>query len=99
LADLTYENFEWSIEKARRNLREHGVSFHEATTVFNDLFFVVFRSDKHSVDENRYVIIGTSESGRLLAVAFTERKQIRIISARKLTREERRSYENQKQEF
>ena len=97
--DFIYEDFEWSIEKARHNLREHGVSFHEAATVFEDPLFVIYRSDEHSVDEDRYVIIGTSEDGRLLAVAFIERKRIRIISARKLTRKERRSYENQTQEF
>ena len=79
-----------SAEKARVNLREHEISFPEATTVFDDPFFLVYRSEEHSAEENRYVIIGVSERERLLAVAFTERKRIRIISAQADAKREKR---------
>jgi len=59
------------------------VSFEEAATVFDDLFFFAYKDLKHSIDEDCYVIIGISERNRLLTVAFTERKRTRIISARK----------------
>ncbi|MGZ8846637.1 MAG: BrnT family toxin [Pyrinomonadaceae bacterium] len=87
--------FIWDTQKAKSNIRKHGVSFEEAITVFNDPLFVIFRSHKHSLDENRYVIIGMSDQDRLLAVSFTEANEIRIISARELTTRERRNYEKQ----
>ena len=59
------------------------MSFEEAATVFDDLFFFAYKDLKHSIDEDCYVIIGISERNRLLTVAFTERKRTRIISARK----------------
>lgn len=95
MTDVFYGRFEWNAQKADRNLREHDVSFQEAATVFDDPFFSVYRSDEHSIDEDRYVIIGTSDHDRLLAVAFAQRKGPRIISARKLTPRERRNYESQ----
>lgn len=61
MTDVIYGRFEWNAQKADRNLHEHDVSFKEATTVFDDLFFSVYRSDEHSIDEDRYVIIGTSD--------------------------------------
>jgi uncharacterized DUF497 family protein len=95
VADVGYDRFEWSAEKASRNSREHLVRFEEAVTVFDDPFFKIYRSEEHSSEEDRYVIIGTSNRSRLLAVAFVERKRIRIISARKLTRRERKNHEEQ----
>ena len=95
MSDFISGKFEWSAAKARRNLEEHGVSFEETTTTFADPLFVIYRSDEHSIDEHRYVIIGTSDQDRLLAVSFIERKRVRLISARKLTRRERRNYESQ----
>ena len=86
--------FEWDHDKAKRNLRKHGVSFAEASTVFGDPLSIVFADPDHSEDEERFLIVGHSYKNRLLIVAFTERgNHIRIISARKLTSKERRDYE------
>jgi uncharacterized protein len=95
VADVVYGGFEWSNEKARRNADEHLIHFEEAITVFDDPFFKIYRSDEHSIGEDRYVIIGSSNQSRLLAVAFVERRRIRIISARKLTGRERKNFEEQ----
>lgn len=86
--------FEWNPNKAALNLEKHGVSFQEAATVFNDPLSVTFPDPDHSVGENRYVIIGISRFGQLLVVAHTDRgEKVRIISARRATRLERRFYE------
>ena len=86
--------FEWNPDKAESNYEKHDVSFEEAATVFNDLLSVTFPDPDHSVDESRYVIIGVSRFGQLLIVSHTDRGEtIRIISARKATRQERRFYE------
>jgi hypothetical protein len=86
--------FEWNPDKAKLNLEKHGVSFQEASTVFNDPLSITFPDPDHSVGENRYVIIGLSRFGQLLVVAHTDRgMRIRLISARKATRQERRFYE------
>jgi uncharacterized protein len=86
--------FEWDAQKADSNRRKHGVSFEEATTVFGDALAVIFDDEAHSTDENREIIIGHSDRSRLLLVSFTERSaKIRIISARKATKTERRDYE------
>jgi len=86
--------FEWDPEKAAGNLAKHGVSFAEAATVFGDPFGRIVDDPRHSADEPRYVLLGYSERQHLLAVMFTERAQaIRLISARKATRRERREYE------
>lgn len=86
--------FEWNPDKAVINLRKHNVSFQEATTVFGDALSVTFPDPEHSIGENRYVIIGMSESGNLLVVSHTDRENCtRIINARSATRQERRFYE------
>ena len=86
--------FEWNPDKAESNYEKHDVSFEEAATVFNDLLSITFPDPDHSVDESRYVIIGVSRFGQLLIVSHTDRGEtIRIISARKATRQERRFYE------
>jgi uncharacterized protein len=88
--------FEWNPEKARSNYEKHNVSFEEAATVFDDLLSVTFPDPDHSIGESRYVIIGLSRFGQLLIVAHTDREEtIRIISARKATRQERRFYEQE----
>jgi uncharacterized protein len=91
---LTAEpGFEWDPSKAARNLQRHRVSFEEAATVFDDLMFITFIDEDHSVDEERYVTIGLSSRGRVLVLAHAERKgQIRIISAREATRKEEQYY-------
>ncbi|NJN22386.1 MAG: BrnT family toxin [Leptolyngbya sp. RL_3_1] len=87
--------YEWDPLKAARNLSKHGVSFDEAKTVFSNPLALIFDDDAHSTSEEpREIIIGHSQQNRLLLVAFTERAaNIRIISARLATRQEREDYE------
>jgi len=86
--------FEWDINKANSNLTKHGVDFEEAATVFRDPIAAIFDDEEHSDYEFRELIIGHSDRNRLLLVYFTERENaIRIISARKATRRERKDYE------
>ncbi len=86
--------FEWNPSKAAENLRKHKISFHEAATVFGDFLSTTGPDPDHSADEHRYITVGFSDRGRLLMVAHVERRErIRIISPRKLTRSERRTYE------
>ena len=88
-------NFEWDEEKARSNWIKHGVSFDEATTVFDDSLARIFDDELHSTDERREIIIGRSISNRLVVVCFTERpnERIRIINARLRTPKEQKTYE------
>ncbi|MFQ5341125.1 MAG: BrnT family toxin [Anaerolineae bacterium] len=87
-------HFEWDINKATANIAKHGVSFEEAATVFRDPLASIFDDEDHSHEELREIIIGHSDGHRLLLVWFTERDDaIRIVSARKATRRERRDYE------
>ena len=87
--------FEWDKQKAETNLTGHGVSFEEASTAFYDHFAQDLSDDEHSThDEERSILIGSSDEGHLLYVAFTVRSdRIRIISARHATRRERLNYE------
>lgn len=87
--------FEWDKGKADSNVRRHGVCFDEASTVFTDPLAVIFDDEEHSRDELREIIIGHSVLERLLLVFFTERGDeiVRIISARKATKRERKDYE------
>jgi len=87
-------NFEWGEEKATANLKKHGIGFDEAATVFGDPFSITMPDPDHSVNEQRYVDIGSSDKGRVLVVAYTQcGSSIRIISCRKATPSERRFYE------
>ncbi len=87
--------FEWNPDKANLNLKKHGVSFIEASTVFNDPLSVTFPDPDHSYGEERYVIIGLSSASRILVVPHTDRvDRVRIISAREANRNERRFYED-----
>jgi uncharacterized DUF497 family protein len=86
--------FEWNPDKAALNFEKHGISFPEAATVFNDPLSVAFPDPDHSIGESRYIIIGVSRFGQLLVVAHTDRgEKVRIISARKAARQEKRFYE------
>ena len=87
--------FEWNGNKAKLNLSKHGVSFDEATTVFDDPLAVIFDDLNHSSRERREIIVGHSITDRLLLVCFSERIEnvIRIFSARPLTKRERNDYE------
>ncbi len=85
---------EWDLLKAETNLKKHQVSFEEASTVFDDPLFITFLDIEHSDDEDRYITLGLSQRGRLLLIAHTDRNNaIRIISARKATKNERQFYE------
>lgn len=86
--------FEWEPEKAARNLRKHKVTFSEAASVFGDSLSITVADPDHSVDEERFITVGLSSRHRWLMVAHTERgDRLRILSARELTRSERRTYE------
>lgn len=86
--------FEWDPEKAAANRTKHGVTFEEGQTVFLNPLAVIFDDEAHSLDEPREIIIGHSARNRLLLVCFTDRGGcIRIFSARRATRKERKSYE------
>lgn len=89
-------NFEWDPSKAAQNRRKHGVSFHEAATVFGDPLAMTYQDPDHSAQEQRFITVGTSSAGRLLIVAHADRgESIRIISARKTTLRERTDYEQE----
>ncbi|HZQ06157.1 MAG TPA: BrnT family toxin [Anaerolineae bacterium] len=87
--------FEWDDVKARLNEARHQVTFQEAESVFQDPYALVSYDLAHSDDEPRRIILGYSKNMRLLYISFTERRQnvIRIISARKATPQERKTYE------
>lgn len=89
-------DFEWDPRKATKNLRKHKVPFTEAATVFSDPLSATVPDPDYSEEEERYIIVGLSNRLRRLIVAFAERDdRIRIISARELTRGERRAYEEE----
>ena len=89
-------DFEWDPRKAEINLRKHGVSFTKAGTVFGDDFAITVPDPDHSNDEDRYITIGWSDRRRLLMISHTDRgDRIRIISARELTKVERKEYEEE----
>ena len=86
--------FEWDARKAWRNRSKHGVPFEEAVTVFGDPLGCIADDPRHSAAEQRFVLLGQTARRRLLVVMFTERgNTIRLISARKVTRRERKEYE------
>lgn len=86
--------FEWDPAKAATNLRKHGVSFDEATSVFRAPLAYTFVDPNHSVGEQRWLTFGVSERGRLLVVSHLEHNdRVRLLSARAATNHERRIYE------
>jgi uncharacterized DUF497 family protein len=88
--------FEWSAEKAAANLAKHKVPFNEARPVFGDPQAITIDDPDSSAGENRLLTKGMSERWRLLVVAHTYREGvIRIISARRATKNERRQYESE----
>ena len=90
--------FEWAPAKAAANLRKHKVSFDEAVTVFAGFFSITAPDPDHSEEELRYITVGRSNRDRLIMIAHADRHdRIRIISARKLTRNERSAYEENSQ--
>jgi uncharacterized DUF497 family protein len=88
--------FEWDTTKATSNKKKHGVSFEEAQSVFYDEFALQFFDEDNSGSENRFLMLGFSDRARLLIVCHCERDQgniIRIISARKATKNESNHYQ------
>lgn len=87
--------FEWHDVKAARNLRDHGVSFPQATCAFRDPFATEWIDDRHQYDEERLNLLGMCD-GLILHVTYTERStRIRIISARRAERHEQDGYHRQ----
>ena len=85
--------FEWDLQKAKRNLKKHGISFEEAATVFGDALSMTIVDSLHSTVEQRWVTLGLTHRERLVVVVHTNRgSTIRLISARKATRREKRTY-------
>ena len=85
---------EWSPRRNRANILKHGVDFEEAKSVFDDPLQLTVSDPDHSIDEKRYVTVGMSDRNRLLIMAHTiEDDRIRIITARRPTRSERKDYE------
>jgi uncharacterized DUF497 family protein len=86
--------FEWDIEKAAFNMKKHGVSFLEAATAFSDALSLTIDDPDHSENEDRFLLVGISTDRRLLVVVHVVRDVCyRIISARKASKHERKSYE------
>lgn len=86
--------YEWDPEKADRNMREHGVAFEEAATVFLDPLAMTYPDPDHSDEKDREITIGYSRRQRLLFVSHVQRRnRTRIISAREATRRERKQHE------
>jgi len=87
--------FEWDFYKANLNFTKHRVSFPEAQTVFEDKLSAILPDEDHSLEEERWLVLGMSEKGRVLVVSFAERGDaIRLISARKATKQEIKKYES-----
>jgi uncharacterized DUF497 family protein len=86
--------FEWNGRKAQTNKKKHGVTFEEASTIFGDLLSITIADPVHSIGEGRFITIGRSINEKLIVVVYTDRDDIvRIISARKATKNEKRQYE------
>jgi hypothetical protein len=91
--------FSWNDKKAKQNIRKHGVSFEEASTVFFDENAIEFFDPDHSLQEDRYLMLGVSNRLRILVVSYCLRKkgsEIRIISARKAMKKEQKVYTERK---
>ena len=90
--------FEWDDKKAERNTLKHGISFEMAAFAFDDPYALMMEDEKHSTHERRQWLIGDSGE-KVLIVVFTMRPprgNIRIVSARRANRRERRMYEESK---
>ncbi len=86
--------FDWDERKAVSNFAKHKVTFAEGASVFTDPLAITYLDGEHSMGETRYLTFGQSDQHRILVVSHVESaKGIRIISARRVTREERKIYE------
>ena len=97
MAKLFRYKFEWDPAKARQNIRKHGIAFERAATVFLDPEALSEFDEKHSGHEDRWATLGLDTAGTLLVVCHTfeeaaDGARVRIISARKATRNETKQY-------
>jgi uncharacterized DUF497 family protein len=92
---MDHLNFEWDANKSASNIKKHGISFDEAKTVFTDEYARLIGDPDNSDDEDRFLLLGTSIDSKLLVVCHCvrEAESIRIISARKADKQERKIYE------
>jgi len=89
-------NYQWDPKKATSNLRKHGIEFADAVGIFEDDWALTIK-EQHVEGEQRFVSIGLDFLGRLIVVVYTYRNDnIRIISARRTTKRERKSYEQKR---
>jgi len=87
--------FDWDENKNRINLEKHGITFEEASTVFFDERAILFDDPEHSIDEDRFLLLGMSETAKVCIVCHCYRESdtvIRITSARQATRKEEQRY-------
>ena len=87
--------FDWDENKNRINLDKHGITFEEASTVFFDDRAIIFDDPEHSIDEDRFLLLGMSETAKVCIVCHCYKESdtvIRIISARQATRKEEQRY-------
>ncbi|MBK5939816.1 BrnT family toxin [Halochromatium roseum] len=85
----------WDHKKAQANLRNHGIRFEEASTVFGDPMALTFNDPDHSIGESLFLTFGMTRYGTFLIVSFAEtNSETRLISARKMSKREREIYEN-----
>ena len=92
---MTSVRFEWEPRKASANLKKHGISFEEAKSVFYDEGAKLINDPEHSEDEERFILLGLSRTLRVILVCHCYRSEgnvIRIISARKATSKESKTY-------
>jgi uncharacterized DUF497 family protein len=96
---VTFFDFDWDANKARRNLSKHGISFRLATSIFRDPLAITIFDEAHSDNEDRWVTLGQAQNGQVLVVIHTSEQasstelHIRIISARRADPAEVRDYE------
>jgi uncharacterized protein len=96
MATVGFGDFEWDEDRARSNLEKHGVSFEEASSVFLDPYFLA--TDDPTAND-RFIALGFSRLARLLFVVHLERgEKVRLISARRASRSERRTYEQRRKD-
>ncbi len=95
IISMKHIQFEWDENKNKLNIKKHKVSFDEAITVFYDPAALIIHDPDHSEDEERFLIMGLSQTLKVLVVCHCYRENeevIRIISARKADKDETRKY-------
>ncbi len=88
--------FEWDLAKAASNNQKHAITFEDATTIFDDPDHFTVNVTKPEHGEVRIMAVGSISTGRMIAVVYTDRERRRIISARKVRKNEQREYDTRK---